>query len=320
MKDQIIQGDTLEVLKTFPDECIDMSITSPPYWGLRDYGVEGQLGLEPDFNDFLKKMWAIYNEIKRVLKKDGTCWINFGDTYGGSGGYGGNTDFNSQVSSKNQMINNQMRMGKGQFKNQQPRKIAPKCLLMIPERFALGMIDRGWILRNKIIWNKPNHMPSSVKDRFSNSWEYVYFFSKSKKYYFDLDAVREPHKYSDDKRNDGKRHEYKKGKWAEQSKFGNRGVQFSSSGKNPGDVIKTVGEHLNSPRARTQRNGYYAKNHFYHSLGKPHLTSGQSQPNHSQKPISQYSLRSWWNAQSRPHRGGYATSAESRGLGLLIEN
>lgn len=225
---QIIQGDTLEVLKTLPDESIDMTITSPPYWGLRDYGIEGQLGLEPDFNDFLKKLWAIYDEIKRVLKKDGTCWINFGDTYASGGG-----------KAVEQSAKRQAAINTGAYPDYAPnaklRKTMPKCLLMIPERFALGMIDRGWILRNKIIWNKPNHMPSSVKDRFSNSWEYIYFFSKSKKYYFDLDAVREEHKTKEWE---------KKPRRSERPNW--KGININSmdkaegynpSGKNPGDVV-----------------------------------------------------------------------------------
>jgi len=174
---KIYQGDCLEVLKTFPDESIDAQITSPPYWGLRDYGVEGQLGLEPDFNDFLKKLWAIFDEVKRVLKKDGVCWVNFGDTY--SGGVNNNDSKKCNEAKPAKIL---------------PAKILPaKTLCMIPERFALGMVERGWILRNKIIWSKPNHMPSSVKDRFSNSWEYMFMFSRSRKYYFDLDAVREKH-------------------------------------------------------------------------------------------------------------------------------
>lgn len=227
-KNKIICGDALQILKTFPSESVNMTITSPPYWGLRDYGtakweggntncnhkpynkpgpnasvgntikllgrepykdvcgkcgakrVDKQIGLEPDFNDFLKKMWTIYDEIKRVLKKDGTCWINFGDTYFNP--VGRNNRIKDFVED-NSLID---------FKPQD--NMQPKCLCLIPERFALGMVERGWILRNKIIWNKPNHMPSSVKDRFSNSWEYIYFFSKSCKYYFDIDAVRMPHK------------------------------------------------------------------------------------------------------------------------------
>ena len=194
----LYQMDVIKALKQMPDESVDMQITSPPYWGLRDYGVEGQIGLEPDFNDYIKRMCDIFDEVKRVLKKDGTCWVNLGDTYASSPS--GLTDKKAEEWDKK---------GDGMFgrlhnlhtadRTQKPTPkqlsgIQPKCLTMIPERFALEMINRGWILRNKIIWHKPNHMPTSVKDRFANSWEYLFMFSKSRKYYFDLDEVREPHK------------------------------------------------------------------------------------------------------------------------------
>ena len=155
MNRQIFQGDVIEQLAKFPDSSIDVVISSPPYYSLRNYLVEGQLGLEPDFHDYLNKMQTIMDELKRVLKNTGTCWINLGDTY----------------STETQTA---------------------KSRIGIPERFYINCIDGGWIARNHIIWTKNNCMPSSVKDRFTNKWESVFFFSKNKKYYFDLDAVREP--------------------------------------------------------------------------------------------------------------------------------
>lgn len=150
---KIYNGDALDVLKTFPDECVDMVITSPPYWALRDYGAEGQLGLESTFQEYINKLCDIFDEVKRVLKKSGSCWVNLGDAYSGSGkGVGG---------------------------------IKSKSLLQIPSRFAIEMYNRGWILRNEIIWHKPNAMPSSVNDRFTVDYEKLFFFVKSKKYYFE---------------------------------------------------------------------------------------------------------------------------------------
>ena len=152
---------------------------------------KGQLGLEPDFNLFIKHLCDIFDEVKRVLKKDGTCWVNLGDTYytkSGSGFVNDNLNpkTEEEVSSTTGInVANEIR-GRG--------LLPSKCLTCVPERFVLEMINRGWILRNKIIWHKPNHMPTSVKDRFANSWEYLFMFSNSKKYYFDLDAIREPHK------------------------------------------------------------------------------------------------------------------------------
>ena len=139
----LYNSNVLNMLKQLPDESIDCVITSPPYWAKRDYGIDNQIGLEPTFQEYLEKLWEIFDEVYRILKPAGTVWINLGDTY--------NT----------------------------------KCLLLIPERFAIGMIDRGWILRNTIIWHKPNAMPESVKDRFTVDFEYIYFFVKQKKYYFE---------------------------------------------------------------------------------------------------------------------------------------
>ncbi len=141
---KIYQGNSLEVLKTLPTESVDMVITSPPYWGLRDYGIDGQLGMESSFQEYINKLCDIFDEIKRVLKDSGTCWVNLGDTY-----------------------------------------LPDKCLLQIPNRFAIEMTNRGWTLRNEIIWFKRNCFPSSVKDRFTVDFEKLFFFVKNKKYYFD---------------------------------------------------------------------------------------------------------------------------------------
>ena len=152
MNRTILQGDVLEKIKEIHGKSIDVVISSPPYWNLRNYGVEGQLGLEPDFNDYLNTMQKIMDEIKHVLKDTGTCWINLGDTY-----------------------NN-------------------KSLVGIPERFYINCLDNGWLSRNHNAWIKNNSMPSSVKDRFTNKWESVFFFTKQQKYYFNLDDVRVPTK------------------------------------------------------------------------------------------------------------------------------
>lgn len=168
--DHIYQGNCLEILKIFSDESIDCVVTSPPYWALRDYGISGQLGLEPTFQEYIDKLVAIFDEVKRVLKKTGTCWVNLGDTY--SGEKIGNTN------GKWQKINT------NSFKKQR-QNITAKSLLQIPSRFAIAMTDNGWILRNEIIWYKPNAMPSSAKDRFTNDFEKLFFFTKSKKYYFE---------------------------------------------------------------------------------------------------------------------------------------
>jgi len=168
----IICGDCLEVLKTLPEDSIDCVITSPPYWALRDYGVDGQLGLESHFDEYITKLVKIFSEVKRVLKKTGTCWVNIGDTY--SGNKEGKTD--KKVSEY--LKNTTTRIHKKAV-------IQEKCLCQIPSRFAIAMTDAGWILRNRLIWYKPNAMPNSAIDRFSVDYEDIFFFVKSKKYYFE---------------------------------------------------------------------------------------------------------------------------------------
>jgi len=233
---KIICGDCLEVMKEMPNESIDMVITSPPYWGLRDYGTgPDQLGLEPTPEVYIEHLTEIFNEVKRVLKREGTLWLNMGDTYnaGRSGGWaGGKEGF-----SRPDIAPNQSGVNVGDLQ--------PKCLCMIPERLAWSLIQNGWILRNKIIWYKPNAMPSSVTDRFSNRWEYLYMFSKSQRYYFDLDAVREPCSEVSINRAEYENRRVEQGKGI--SKIGHKSdhygmparfVKLDPLGKNPGDVFE----------------------------------------------------------------------------------
>ena len=204
IKNIILQGDALTKLKEMPEKSINMCMTSPPYWALRDYGVEGQLGLEPTFDQYISNLCDIFDGVKRVLRDDGTCWVNLGDTYFGSGkgagGDGKNKESFTFTEKEERICDNCGKTFIGwKFQNfcgsacsgvdNTPRikkgKLPDKTLTMIPMRFAIEMVNRGWILRNTIIWHKPNAMPSSVKDRFTVDFEYVFFFSKNKKYYFE---------------------------------------------------------------------------------------------------------------------------------------
>ena len=190
---EILVGDVLEKIKEIPDKTIDCVITSPPYWSLRDYSVEGQWGLEPDFHQYLAKMGRLMDELRRVLKDTGTCWINLGDTYSTTSG--GMRDMANGKPNHHGMIDYDKNKGfQSALKIDQSKKstgLKPKCRIGIPERFYINCIDSGWIARNNIIWSKNNTMPSSVKDRFANKYESVFFFVKQQKYYFNLDAVRE---------------------------------------------------------------------------------------------------------------------------------
>ena len=153
-----------EGLRQLQDSSVDCVVTSPPYWQTRDYGIppvkwndgaDSVLGLEPSCDRYVAHLLEVFAEVHRVLKGSGTLWVNLGDSYGA-----------------------------GRWS---------KCLMAVPERFVLGMLELGWILRNRIVWHKPCHMPESVKDRLTSSWEYLYFFVKSRRYWFDLDSVRQPH-------------------------------------------------------------------------------------------------------------------------------
>ena len=202
---RIHQGDVLEILKQMPDEFVDMVITSPPYWGLRNYDVDGQIGLEEHPQLYINKLVDISNEIKRVLKKSGSFYLNLGDTYCGSGGAGG--DYNVGGIREGQPKYRQPTVWKDPklpargrsselsgFKPEKTGWLQAKQLMLIPSRVAIALQNDGWILRNDNIWHKNNPLPSSVKDRLNNTFEHVFHFVKNRRYYYDLDAIRVPHK------------------------------------------------------------------------------------------------------------------------------
>ncbi len=188
----IYKGDALSILKKLPDGCVDMVMTSPPYWALRDYGVKGQLGLEPHFENYINNLCGIFDEVKRVIKDTGTCWANLGDTYSGSGC--GSNGYRTEASRSFQVKDKRANLYKTSGLAQKIKSVPAKSLVGIPFRFTIEMVSRGWILRNVVIWHKPNCMPSSAKDRFTVDFEYLFFFSKSPKYFFE--TQREPHKES----------------------------------------------------------------------------------------------------------------------------
>ncbi|MDR1056469.1 MAG: site-specific DNA-methyltransferase [Prevotellaceae bacterium] len=179
----IIPGDALTVLKTLPDNSADCCISSPPYWGLRDYGVPGQIGHEPTPEIYMQSLLKIFREVWRTLKPSGTCFINLGDTYAGNGA---GTTKNADISEYIRRSKQSYVLPNGVAKSAIFRGTSMhKSTLMIPYRFAWKMVLDGWTLRNIIIWHKPNQMPSSAKDRFTVDFEPVFFFVKcGKGYYF----------------------------------------------------------------------------------------------------------------------------------------
>ena len=189
----IICGDALEILKTLPDESVNMCVTSPPYFGLRDYGVDGQIGLEQTPEAYISKLVEVFREVKRVLRDDGTLWVNIGDSYWGSGsrGFDFTGKFKPEISKvqgtdkKYNLSNVPKTTGNvGCYKN--------KDLIGIPWMLAFALRADGWYLRQDIIWNKPNPMPESVTDRCTKAHEYIFLLSKQPKYYFDAGKIKEP--------------------------------------------------------------------------------------------------------------------------------
>lgn len=178
----LLQGDCLEQLKTLPGESIHCCVTSPPYWGLRDYGVDGQMGLEPTPDEYVAKMVEVFREVKRVLRKDGTLWLNLGDSYT----CGGRKTRDPGQSKKHPAFED---WGKG--RPETPDGLKPKDLVGIPWRVAFALQADGWWLRSDIIWAKPNPMPESVTDRPTKAHEYIFLLTKSERYYYDADAIKE---------------------------------------------------------------------------------------------------------------------------------
>lgn len=185
--DTIYNGDSLEILKSFADESIKgCCVTSPPYYGLRDYGVDGQIGLEETPEQYIEKLVQIFHEIKRILTPDSTLWVNIGDSYAGSGkGAWSVKDVQKEVYVPEPWS----------AQTKQPKTwdgIKSKDLIGIPWMLAFALRADGWWLRQDIIWEKGNAMPESVKDRCTKSHEYIFMLSKSQRYYYDSEAVKEP--------------------------------------------------------------------------------------------------------------------------------
>jgi site-specific DNA-methyltransferase (adenine-specific) len=181
---RIIQGDCIEGLRTLPDASVHCCVTSPPYWGLRDYGHDGQIGLEATPEAYVARMVEVFREVRRVLREDGTCWVNLGDSYAtGAGKVGDRPGGGSQ--------GDNWRGAKTSPNRMAIQGLKPKDLVGIPWRVAFALQADGWWLRQDIIWAKPNPMPESVRDRCTKAHEYVFLLTKSERYFYDAEAVSE---------------------------------------------------------------------------------------------------------------------------------
>lgn len=187
---RIINADVMDGLAQLPDESVNCVVTSPPYWGLRDYGVDGQIGLESTPDAFVAKMVEVFRNVRRVLRDDGTLWLNLGDSYNAAGRVG----HGSRDPKFKQATNRASAASVDECRPSDPG-LKPKDLIGIPWRVALALQADGWYLRSDIIWHKPNPMPESATDRPTKSHEYVFLMSKSEKYWYDAEAIKEDAKY-----------------------------------------------------------------------------------------------------------------------------
>jgi len=251
-------GDCIDVMKSMPDNSVHLVVFSPPYWGLRDYGDnlvsvwggdddcdhefddngycqncnawKGQLGLEPTYKTYIRNMVLVGREIWRVLRDDGSWWLNIGDTYSGGGGIAGVPDDWDSISTQNREA----------YPDSPPARetgLEDKCKVLVPHRLAIALIDDGWIVRNDVVWKKPSPKPESVKDRLTKSHEFFFHLVKQQKYYYDLDAIRVPHKCYEG----GETSSVGPVAKGEQDEFinANRGTTAAHpNGKNPGDIFE----------------------------------------------------------------------------------
>jgi len=226
----LYHGDALATARTLPGGHANCIVTSPPYYGLRDYGIDGQYGMEDSPHAYVDAMRDLFSELRRVLADDGTLWLNLGDSYARDSKWGGSTGGKHVTA-----LHGDTGVGRGKKSTGLP----DKNMLGIPWRVAFALQDDGWILRNAIIWNKPNAMPESVTDRLSGRYEHVFMFSKARRYWFDLDPIREVITSQsasaldfarDTKSADVPGHKYK------QHRTDRTSTVASVAGRNPGDV------------------------------------------------------------------------------------
>lgn len=236
---RVYNADVFDGLKKMQEEnvLVDCIITSPPYWGLRDYNIDGQIGLEEHPKDYVNKIVSVFTEAKKVLKDSGSLWLVLGDSYYSKSGSGMGSNFETQHKKHDGgrgILTKMHQKVRGKFND--GGWLQPKQRLLIPHRIAIGLQENGWVLRNDVVWHKVNHIPSSVQDRLTNSFEYVFLFVKSKKYFFNLDSIREPNKTNLIKKSSKK-------------SFGNttanrplRIIKNNPLGKNPSDVWSLTSE------------------------------------------------------------------------------
>jgi DNA modification methylase len=255
---QLYQGDALETLKQMEDESINCCVTSPPYWGLRDYGCDGQMGLEYSPDEYVSKMVEVFREVKRVLRKDGTLWLNMGDCYASKPPGCDGVSYSSGLHGAQGDTKYRETLAKsvGTKRNTVVGNLKPKDLVGIPWRLAFALQADVWWLRSDIIWSKPNPMPESVTDRPTRAHEYIFLLSKSPKYYYDYEAIKEPAAHSSIKR------------WAQDIE-NQRGSERANGGTKTNGPMKAVG----GPKKDKQRG--HSRRHAGFNERWDHMTKAE---------------------------------------------
>jgi DNA modification methylase len=234
---ELLVGDNRKTLATLPDGVAQTCVTSPPYWGLRDYGHDDQIGLEQTPDEYVAQLVEVFREVRRVLADDGTMWLNLGDSYAGTGKGPSNVGHGRR--------NGQRLDGAPAEWIPIPKGLKPKDLVGIPWRVAFALQADGWYLRSDIIWHKPNPMPESVTDRPTSAHEHVFLLSKSKLYFYDADAIREAHEHPELARNFDRA----------DANAGRRGDYQKESGRNDGGShVSGVGFRSDPDKGRNARN------------------------------------------------------------------
>lgn len=231
----ILIGDCRDRLKELDGKSVQMCVTSPPYWGLRDYGCDGQLGLESTPDEYVSNMVEVFGQVKRVLKDDGTLWLNLGDSYANQKIGNVYAGFNDRYFGRDTDGGKQSKTFDGFNRTFNFGTLKPKNLIGIPWRVAFALQSDGWYLRQDIIWHKPNPMPESVKDRCTKAHEYIFLLSKSSKYFYDADAIKEPAKdWGTRKRKEGSA--FVDGTPGRSKQSGGEDCNFSEKGRNKRSV------------------------------------------------------------------------------------
>lgn len=285
----ILLGDCLERLKEIEGESVQCCITSPPYWGLRDYGVDGQLGLEKTPEEFVSKMVEVFSEVRRVLKSDGTLWLNLGDSYAANA----KNRTEAQASAKSGLSGSTKTQS--QILKQQSKNVAglkSKDLCGIPWAVATALRSSGWYLRQDIIWHKPNPMPESVRDRCTKAHEYIFLLSKSPKYLYNIDAIREECKSASGSGNK----ERKQRPNQETLKRGNQ------AGSIPWQPASWKGPSFDTGKTAIHQQGRTQKRSFHDHTDD--LIVGQRIKEKSDHPLGK-NKRSVWTITPKPFKGAH---------------